>query len=432
MKQALLGLGLLASGLSSWPQAALAQSESLLLEPSLPADYDRGRNVSVTERARPDYDPLGLHVGSFLVFPQIQAGAGYSSNIYLDDSGERTDAPFVFLSPSVRAVSDWSRHRVQFRGSGTLRRFINESARNEDVFSIAADGRYDVSSEVAVSAEGQFAQFFESPLSGEVDPGVSALSNYQRASAGLRAEYRVGQIRAIAAVDRADFDFSNITLPDGTVRSQADRDRTIERLSGQLQYAWTPSASVYGRAFYTEIDYDQALANGNANRDSKGTGLIAGLNLDLAGFLRGIVGVGYLWREYHSPLYRDVQGFSAEARLEYFPSELTTVTLAGRRVIEDSNLGTSNAYFDTRLSARVDHELLRNLILYGQGEASFQNFIGTTDKSNVYRISSGARYLSSRDVALELGAAYGTRNSNSISRAEFDEFRVQASLILQR
>lgn len=414
------------------PTLARAQSETLLLQPSIPPDFDRDRNVSVTERPRPDYDPLGWRVGSFVVLPQAQVGVGYSNNIYLG-SDNKVDAPYIFVSPSFRATSDWDRHLVQLRGSATIRRFIGEPARNEDVFSIGGTGRYDFSTDTAVTLEGQFARQFESPLSGEIETDNSALSHYDTGTIALRGEYRAGQVRAVLALDHSAFDFATIKFPDGTERDQSFRDRKIDRVTGQLQYAFTPSTGVYGQLSYGRTSYDTPFIGGVANRDSNGVRALAGLNVDITGLLRGIVGVGYLWRNYDSPLYRDARGFSAEARLEYFFSPLTTFTLTARRVIEDSSLGTVDAYFDNRLGLRVDHELLQNLILYSQAEVALQDYIGTTRKNDIYRFTGGGRYLASRTFGIEAGLSYGKRTTNAVEFGRnYDEFRVQVALIIQR
>ena len=36
--------------------------------------YDRGANVSVRQRPRPEYDALGIHTGGFMVYPKMNVG----------------------------------------------------------------------------------------------------------------------------------------------------------------------------------------------------------------------------------------------------------------------------------------------------------------------------------------------------------------------
>ena len=228
-------------------------------------------------------------------------------------------------------------------------------------------------------------------------------------------------------------DFSPITFPDGSFNSQRDRDRRIDRLSGQLQYALTPTTAIYGLLSYSDTSYRSTLASGVANRDSKGVRAISGINVDFAGFLRGNIGVGYVWRNYDSVLYRDVKGFSTEAKLEYFYSPLTTFTLSAKRVIEDASLTSTVAYFDNRVTLRADHELLRNLLLNAQFDLSHQDYIGISRNSDIYRISGGGRYLSSNTLGLDMQIGYSRRTSGAATVGQtYDEFRVQFGIVLQR
>ncbi len=414
------------------PAAAYAQiGETTLITPTVPQDFDRGRNVSVTERPRPDYDPIGIQAGSFRVFPRLDAGLGGTSNTYLT-SDDPQSSVIAYTIASAAARSDWSRHEVQAQGQVQVRRFLGESRRDEDAYNFGTLGRLDVGSAIALTGEAQVARQFETPFSGEALSETVALSRYTRGFVSVRGQYQAGQGRALISLDRTSFDFSAIELANGSERSQDDRDRKINRATGQLEYAFTPSVSVYGQLQYSRVDYDRRLFNGNANRDSDGFRAVAGFNFDLAGLTRGTIGLGYTRRDYDSPLYNNVSGLSVEARIQYFRSELTTFTLGLRRVIEDSNLANSPAYFDNRVTFVVDHELLRNLLLNGTAEFSRQDYIGSTLRSDVYRFATGARYLASRTWGIEASLSYTGRANDGINAAGFDEVRGQLGVTLRR
>lgn len=426
---------LLAAAAMALPAAVRAQaSETTLVPPTIPEGFDRGRNVSVLERPRPDYDPLGIRAGGFLVFPRVDLGLGATNNTYLTND-DKQGSVIAYVAPAVIARSDWSRHQVQLNASGQLRRFLGESRRNEDVLNLGALGRLDAGSFFSLTGEAQFSSQFETPFSGETVSEFVALSRYTRGFLSLRGQYQAGQARVVLAVDHTGFDFDDIELSDNQKRSQKDRDRDIERVTGQVEYAFTPSVAIYGQAAVSFTDYDRPLLNGLANRDSTGFRLIGGFTFDLAGLMRGTVGAGYVQRRYDSPIYDDVSGFSVEARLEYFPTELTTFSLGLRRVIEDSSLGATNAYFDNRLSLRVDHELLQNLLLNATAEFSRQDYIGVDLKTDVYRFGGGARYLVSRTWGLDGGLAYTGRSqkgSTQLLGTGFDEVRGQLGVYFRR
>ncbi|GLT01102.1 hypothetical protein GCM10007897_24930 [Sphingobium jiangsuense] len=409
-----------------------AQDDSVLLRPVVPDDFDRGRNESVTERARPDYDPIGINTGSFVLRPRVELGLGYDSNIYLMKENE-TDAAYAVLSPSIQASSAWSRHALNLTASSNLRRYLGESDRNETTWNLGALGRVDVNNAFSLTGEAQFAKLAENTLSGAIDSQLAAFSRYRRDFYGLRGEYRSGQFRSFVSADRTSFRFSNMTLSDGTGIDQGDRDRDVTRAVGQVEYAFTPSLSIYGQGTYDWTDYDRALLlSGQDNRDSEAFRLIGGFNFDLAGLLRGTLGAGYIRRNFDSPLYNTVSGLSVEARVEMFPSELTTVTLQARRALEDSNINQTTVFFSNSFSARVDHELLRNLILNARSEVEYLDYVGSRRHNWLYRASTGARYLVDNRFSLGLSAQYTSRTTQAGFSSGFQDFRGQLSLIVQK
>lgn len=410
---------------------AVAQ-ETVLIPPALPYSFDKGRNLNVNERPRPDYDPLGFNIGSFVLLPRVQTGIGYSDNIYLTSSDTTNDA-YVAVQPDVRFNSNWQRHQLQFYGNANLKRYLSEPRRNEDAYALGTRGRLEGGLDYLFSGEAAYAKQYESPLSADVQSNLAVLSSYNKAYVAGRAERRVGHSRIIIGADYTNFDFSSIQVDDTTTIDQSDRNREITRASAQFEYAWTPSISSYVQGAYDWTNYDRLLSDGSPNRDSRAWRLIGGFNFDLTGFLRGTLGAGYVKRNFRSSLYDDVDGLSVEGKVEYFPTQLTTYTLTARRLLNDASIGNQSAYVDSRLGARVDHELLRNLILNASGDVAFQNFSNSPVKSRSFRIAGGGRYLVNRQLGFEFGMSYmrRTRNDDSLGN-EFNEFGGMISLILQR
>lgn len=421
--------------LASMPFAAtVAQAQSsdttVLVDTAIPENYDRDRNVSVLERPRPDYDQLGIRYRTFLILPQAETGLGATSNVYLSSANKKSDG-YAYLAPSLQARSDWARDMVQLSGSGMFRRFFNEDRRNETSFNLRAMGRKDIGDSFSFTGEAQYARIFESFDSGAIDSSLAVLSSYRRSFFSGRAQYRSGQSRAILAIDRTAFTFGDINLSTGDV-SQADRDRVVTRGTGEYQRALSPSISLYSQVGYGETTYSRLLFNGTQNRDSVGWRAIGGVNFDLAGLMRGKVGVGYVNRNYKSPVFRDTHGLSAEALIEYFPTVLTTFGLTLSRTIEDSSVGNIGAFFQNRVQVRVDHELLNNLIIGSSAEYGRQKYVDDLAVNNYYRIAANARYLSSRFVSLTGQVTYNKRDSNSNFGGSLDDLRGQVGVIFRR
>lgn len=430
--QIAIALACALSATSFLPQRAHAQDDLLILPPVIPPDYDRGRNVSVNDRPRPDYDPLGVRVGGFNVYPSIRATAGFTDNVLQTDTARQSDG-FVSLTPAVRAQSDWSRHLVSLRATGQALRYLDTPRRNQNSFDTAALGRYDVNSRLGLIAEGQLTRQFESPLTGGVNSDVAVLSSFLRSYLGTRAVYQFDRIRGTLALDRTGIAFSNVNLGD-SVRNQSERDRVITRASAQFDFARTPSFAFFTRGTVSKIDYSRPmLDSGLPNRDSFNYRAIAGVTFDIPGRFRGSLGAGVSHQNYRKAIYDSITGLSAEGKIEYFPSELTTVTVSLARTIEDSNIFSTQAYYDNRLRGQVDHELLRNLILSAIAEVGHLDYVGSPLKTDITRFSGRARYLSSPLIEIETNLNYSLRDeSNVLLNGKRKEFSAQLGIVIHR
>ena len=203
-------------------------------------------------------------------------------------------------------------------------------------------------------------------------------------------------------------------------------------MTAQGEYAFSPSLAAYVQGNYSVTKYDLPLANGQPNRDSKSRRIIAGVNLDLSRLLRGTIGVGYMWRNYDSPIYRDINGFSVEAKLEYFPTQLTTFTVDLRRRLSDSILGTSRAFFDNRIGVKVDHSMRQNVIVTAEAQYGVQDYIGSDSKTDIFSISGGLDYALSRSVSINTSVRYWDRKKTDLGLAShYGEFQGDVGLTIQ-
>lgn len=402
--------------------SALAQDldSDLTIQPAVGQDFSRGRNVSVTEQPRPDYRPIGILIGSMQLNPGVQIGAGATSNTYLSPS-DGTGSVFLYQQASARLTSAWSRHSLQLSGSTTNREFLGQARRNEHLWDVSASGRLDINRAVQIDGSVNSARRFENLFSGEVTPTVAALSQYRRDYAMLKSTYTQGRIRTFVMVDGAKFRFLPVGLRNGGSLDQSDRDRAVTRITGQVEYARSPSVAFFAQVSGTRIAYNESEALGTPRQNSKSARFLGGVNVDIAGRIRGTIGLGYTIRNYDSALYDNISGLSGEIQLETFPTQRLTFGLQARRAIEDISLGASRPSLNTRASVTVDYELLRNFIINASAGYTHQPRSG-----DVYRTSAGGRYLLSRRLSLDANAFYSRRLSNSVNEA-----RIQASLSYQ-
>ncbi|MBB4046715.1 MULTISPECIES: outer membrane beta-barrel protein [Sphingomonas] len=408
--------------------AAAEAQVSNAIDTVVPIAFDRGRNESVLERARPETNPVGYKVGGFTLLPTLDTQVGYTDNVYQTTSNQTDDA-FLRVAPRLFARSDWSRHSLQLTGGGDFYRYAEATPRNQNGWSIGSLGRFDATSDVALTLGLDTARRFESQFSGAALVNVRSVTPYQQSQARFMADARFARVRVVGSLDYAKYNFMPVRTLTGFLISQDNRDREVARGAVQMEYGLTPDTGLFGQVTYTGTSYDQQLAPNVANRDSREIRVLTGVSLDLTALLRGSVGIGYIDRRFTAPIYQNVSGLSFDSKLEYFPTALTTVTFNAFRDIQDSTFGGSG-FFNTGAGLRFDHELLRNLLLNYNISYAENEFVGVPGKARVKQVGGGASYLASRLLTGRLDLGYSRRDSDNVglNGPALSEFRALAGV----
>ena len=104
---------------------------------------DPDPNVTIADRPREDYDPLGIRAGSFFIFPSISLSGTYDSNAFATNDNEDSDVGAI-LAPRVDVNSNWSRHALNF-SAGAVGAAWAEYSENDYLDAFAAStGRLDI------------------------------------------------------------------------------------------------------------------------------------------------------------------------------------------------------------------------------------------------------------------------------------------------
>jgi hypothetical protein len=406
-----------------FPGQAMAQSQSVissalvtpkalntLVAPAIAPDYFRDHNVGVLEQYHPDYEASGAAIGSFVFHPQATLGTLTDNNVYASEVTKKSDVAGV-LQLGASLNSDWSRHSLGLRIDTDQRRYATQSRRNQNAWDLQPNGKLELGSHVVLSADGRVGRYYESPFSNDLSPDAQVLSNYFRSSILTKAVYARGRLRATGAYDRSAYDFATLFFPDGTSTNQSFRNRVIDRFSWQVEYALSPSVAVYVGGAEDRTNFKVAPNNG-VLQSSTGNNVLAGISFDISGVIRGLVGAGYSSREYSQFKQYNSDGVSFQARLDFFPREMTTVSFDARRLIVDANLGGA-PLTDTRFSVEVDQSLRENLVLIVNAAIARQSYFGFGGARNSRQIQSNLRYQASRWLGFQAEISYRYSNPTS-------------------
>ena len=407
------------------PMAAHAQDDSSLAREGL---FSRGSNVSVRQRPKPEYAHSPIGYGAFLISPTITTSVEGNDNIYATSAKTTSDVIFR-IQPSVVAQTNWSRNLLAVYGRASINQYVSNGSESTTDWQVGGNGRLDVHRDLGFSGGASYEHDTEPRTSSGSPQNIKEPIRYYLADVYGQGTKQFNRLRLTGRVDFRDFNYENAPLTGGGFSNQNYRDHTVVTGGGKADYAISPDKSVFVTAVVNNRDYSTPLV-GQPARNSTGYEFGIGSNFDISHLVRGEVQFGYTQQDYKSALYPSVSGLSARGLVEYFPTELTTVTFTGTRTVEDSSLVGSSGYLSSNISAQVDHELLRNLIITGTvsyGNDSYKGVDRTDDRTSV---SAGGTYLVNRAVGVNLTYTYYNQDSSGkVAGPTFAVNRIMGSLV---
>jgi hypothetical protein len=374
--------------------------------------FQRDPNVSVAYRPRPDYAPLGLDLGSFKLAPELDTSLEYNDNIYAVPTAQTADEIF-HISPILTATSDWTRNQVQLFARGSFNEYVNHSSEDTQNYAVGTTGRLDVYDDFGVAAGASFEHDTESRTNPNSPVEAIHPIQYDLSQAFLVGAYEAVRVRLSARFDYQDYNYQNGQLPGGGTLYQMDRDYAIESGTFRAEYAASPGASVFANLVINhQENYNLLLTD--SSRTNSGYEATVGSNFDITHLIRGEVFIGYLDQTFEDHVYKEVSGVSLRGYVQYFPTQLVTLTFSGTRVPVDSVLYGAGAYLDSNVSVRADYELLRNLLISGTVTYENDDYSGISRQDNRNYESLGATYLMNRRVGLTLTYQHQQNDSSGV------------------
>ena len=391
---------------------AVAQTQSL---------FARDRNTSVLQRERPEYDPLGIRAGSFIIKPRLDVGIAYTDNVLAVNRAlnpgfdDREDTYFV-LRPSVGFASNWNRHSVD--GGAYVEGYQHVDFDDENVFNAGfnLDNRIDVLRNTALIFGGAYDLLHESRQLTNSAQLAREPIEYDRGDIYAGIEQEFGRIRYRGRLGYRTFNFDDgIDVVTGNAIEQDFRDRDETSVLLQAGYALTRDSSLFIRGTYRTREYDTLpVGSPLTTRDSDGYTIAVGVDFDITRLARGTVAIGYLEEDFDDPTLAKIDGFSLDAGLEWFPSELTTVTLTAGRDVRASAITNSTSYTANDIMLRVDQELARNIIVSGSVGYGLDDYENIDREDERFAITLGAKYLINRLLSAGIEYRYIDQESDVI------------------
>lgn len=407
---------LFATAASATAGAGVAAAQSLgPLEQ--PPDYARGRNTAVRERPQPGWDPISWRVRAFEVYPEISVTSAYTSNAKKSETAETGEA-YWRIRPAARIFSTWSRHGVGLNLWAARELHADFKEDNSTEYNATAVGRLDVRRNLAVDARATHARLVLSRLDPDVPVDTLEPVYYDQDVVTLRAIRTMPRVQIAVAATRQSEDFTETRGASGVYNFDS-RDRDYTTYGGRVTYALSPDFAVFGALLREEVDRTSPRL-GSLGYET--TSFLGGANFDLTNLARGELAIGYLDQQYQTAGAGADSGLALNAEVQWFPSQMTTVSLAGGRRSAPQLDADSPGGITTSASVAIDHELLRNVIVTARS-TWFQTDYALIDREDEQaRLGLAVTYKLNRRLRVDLGYDFTKHESRGFNaRRSFDD-----------
>ena len=366
---------------------------------------------TVVSRQRPELDPLGARLGSFLLLPRLTLGLQYDDNIFATDFFVESDV-ITLINPAVRLESNWNNHALGIFADLENGRYADFSNENYEDYNLIANGRIDISARNRLSGDLRYSKLHEPRTSPDDRRGITP-TEYKETAASVSYfhEFNRGSMRLDGR--QIQLDYLDSTSLTGETINNDDRDRTVTVVTVQLGYDVNPGYQVFIRGSTNSRKYDQTFDQFGFERSSTGYEVVAGASIALTGVTYGEAFVGYLSQDYDDPRYVKIDDPTFGGKITWNLSGLTSLTGVAERVVDETTFENASGILVDRFYVSVDHELLRNLLLYGRISTAQENYQGIDRIDDVNGIDLSAKYMLNRNLYVSFIYDYLRRNTDT-------------------
>lgn len=360
----------------------------------------------VVDRPRPDYDPLGIPLGGFLLSPQLQVGQSYDDNIY---ASQRRLGDFVTLiAPRLALDSTWSRDAVGLAVSSGISRYATHSTEDFDSVRLDAYGRLDIYRDAAVTMAGYHRHDADPRSAPETLLNQQQRAAFDEDDARIVYQQRFNRLQFTTTLDVDQYSYDQA--------QNQDLSRTDFIGTERAAYYFSPRINGFVQ---TSFDATRYTLDGPARDFETWTNLI-GSAFDIDQVFFGELGVGYLHETQRNPSLAGLDTPAVRGSLLWNVTSLTSLIARAERSQEPTRLFNAFSRVRSYGSFEAQHELQRNVILRLVYSFEDNNYQGITLAQQTQTARLDARYLLNRNLTIDAVYTYRDRTASGISSALFN------------
>ncbi len=365
------------------------------------------RPLDVRERLSAYFQPIGGRIGSFYLYPELEAAGNFTDNIRATEDDRKSDG-WIDASAGFRLVRPDPVRRLQ--AEARLGQTVHAQEQNEDRTSLLArlsyrDGPAEAS-HLLVSASAA-RQFVERRDVNDVKEARSPI-RFDFLSGDLGYTGRLNRLALEGGVSLRRLDYHDARRPSGEPIDQDRRDFTRMTVRAQAGYELSPPVMLLMRGSFSRYDYDFGEGSAafdpsrDSDRDSNLWRIEGGAGIALTDRLHGSATIGYSRRTFVSQPNppKNSGGLSFSSELLWLPDPATSFRLEARSDFIESASPAIAGFRTAELQVTAQRSLSRALLLTGDARLRRLNPIGGGETRTEYEFGAELTYFLTRRYRL--------------------------------
>lgn len=383
------------------------------LAPFDPAQNRRPRRFATLD----PYNPVGLRLGTFVLFPETELSVAHTSNVFASANAEGDG--IAEARPSLRLVSDWSNHALEAQVSGDLTSHRRFGSENDRAYRAELRGRLDVTRRTNLQASiGHASAQEERSAIDAANAGDRASVATDTFAASLNHRFNRLSVQLRGGV--TDSTYSDV----GTAR---DRDVQERRIALRGSWEFKPTLQVFTEVEVNDRDFEAASIADGRLRNSDGLRLRTGVSFgNSSDVLRGEASLGYARQDIADTALEDADGLILDGNLAWRLNGLTSFLFTASSDISSvTRTAGSGAATEQRAGIEARHAFRRHIVGSAAIEGLRRDYAGIDVDETEFGVSLGLEYFFNRNAVAFAGWQHTVfRSDFAGSDYEADEVRI--------
>jgi len=348
-----------------------ASGESGLDVPGTGEDSDN-RALAPQRHDLDPYVPIGMKLGSFLLFTEAEIGTILTDNVLGTRLDPQSDAA-IEVAPNVRLESNWGRHFFSAEFDADRSWYKDFGVEDDKTYLALLKGRLDVTYRTHLELELGKSQTQEGRNSISLTDIAGVQTNVQEQHITAAADHTFNRLTMKLTGTSTDYDYSDLAGPFGIfdpdvptlLPTQDIRDYREDELKLRGTYELKPAMAVFVEGAINQEEYRQPISVEGIRRGSTGFDVQSGLTVAFTDKLTGEIAVGWGQQESLDENLGPIEGVLLNADIIWLPTPLTMVEFLARSEVNTTTLVDSLGAIDHFYEFSIQHAFWRYLVVGG-------------------------------------------------------------------